>query len=352
MIQAGRYLMRTDNASSTSRRMDSLKKTALGENQRAPSRTRSASGQRRASNRAVNGLLVLDKPSGPTSNGVLQRVKRMYQARKAGHTGSLDPLASGMLPLCFGSATKLSAYLLGADKEYRVTAAFGSKTDTADADGRIVAESPVKAIDRDTLLAVLGKFRGRIEQIPPMYSALKQDGRRLYELARRGEEVPRAPRRVEIHNLELEIFDPQHPVLRVCCSKGTYIRTLVEEIAAAAGTHGHVAALRRLRVSPFSEEDLIGLDELEVAAADGLEALDRLLLPADRAIGDWPAVYLDQQKSLKWLHGQPLTGFGESDPGLVRVYDSGSGFLGIGAVLADGRLVPKRVFAELVDSAE
>jgi len=304
-----------------------------------------SSGHRRQGKRTVNGLLLLDKPSGSTSNAVLQRVKRMYQARKAGHTGSLDPLASGMLPLCFGHATKLSAYLLGADKEYRVTAAFGSKTDTADADGRIITESPIKAIDRDALVAALGAFRGEIEQIPPMYSALKKDGRRLYELARLGQEVPRAPRRVQIHALQLEQYDPQYPVLRVSCSKGTYIRTLVEDIAEATGTLGHVAALRRLRVAPFREEDLIGLDELEVAAAESFAALDQLLLPADRVIGDWPAVYLDQDESRRLLQGQPASNAGDSEPGLVRIYDSRSRFLGIGEWLVDGRLVPKRLFA-------
>jgi tRNA pseudouridine55 synthase len=332
--------------------MVSPNKTEFGDHPPVPAKSAAASGRRRQSNRPVNGLLLLDKPPGPTSNGVLQRVKHMYQARKAGHTGSLDPLASGMLPLCFGHATKLSAYLLDADKEYRVTAAFGIKTDTADADGRIIAEAPLKVIDRDALLAVLGRFRGEIQQIPPMYSALKKDGRRLYELARLGQEVPRAPRRVLIHALELEHYDPQYPVLRVCCSKGTYIRTLVEDVAAASGTLGHVAALRRLRVAPFREEALIGLDELEAAAAEGFEALDRRLIPPDRAIADWPAVYLDQDESRKLLHGQPARSAAASDPGLVRVYDCDSRFLGIAEVLTDGRLAPKRLFAEQEGSTE
>jgi len=312
---------------------------------RTDTRPEAAAGRPRQSKRIVNGLLLLDKPSGTTSNGVLQRVKRLYQARKAGHTGSLDPLASGMLPICFGHATKLSGYLLGANKEYRVTAAFGSKTDTADADGRVIAETPVTAIDEDMLLATLEKFRGPIAQIPPMYSALKKDGRRLYELARLGQEVPRVPRRVKIHTLELESYDPQRPVLRVCCSKGTYIRTLVEDIAEAAGTLGHVVVLRRLRVSPFSEKGLIELDQLEAAAAESFEALDRLLLPADRAIDDWPAVHLNQDRSRKLLQGQPVRHDGDSVPGLVRLYDSKKRFLGVGERLMDGRLVPKRLFA-------
>ena len=303
-----------------------------------------ATTQRRHSKRIVNGLLLLDKPSGATSNAVLQRVKRMYRASKAGHTGSLDPLASGMLPLCFGHATKLSGFLLSANKEYRVTAAFGSKTDTADADGRVIAQVPVAGIDQDTLLAALDHFRGTIEQIPPMYSALKKDGRRLYELARLGQEVPRAPRRVEIHTLVVEKYDPHHPVLRVCCSKGTYIRTLVEDIAAQAGTLGHVAALRRLSVSPFPEEDLIGFNELDAAAAESVEALDRLLLPADRAIGDWPAVYLDQDQSRRLSQGQSPRDVGSLAPGLVRIYDNNREFLGVGEGMVDGSLAPKRLF--------
>ena len=313
-----------------------------------PAESRAESPQTRRHDRVVNGVLLLDKPTGLTSNRILQQVKRMYRARKAGHTGSLDPLASGMLPLCFGQATKISAYLLDADKEYRVTAAFGAKTDTADADGRIVAESPLKAVEQESLLTVLGTFLGEIEQIPPMYSALKKDGQRLYELARRGQEVPRAPRRVRIHSLELEQYDPQYPVLRVCCSKGTYIRTLVEDIAAACGSYGHVAQLRRLRVTPFSERDLISLDALETAAAAGLEALDQRLLPADCALMEWPAIDLDGRQSRELLHGQPVGDAGGSEqPGMVRVYDRATRrFLGIGEVLADGHLAPKRLFVE------
>jgi tRNA pseudouridine55 synthase len=201
-------------------------------------------------------------------------------------------------------------------------------------------------------LAVLNKFHGRIEQIPPMYSALKKDGRRLYELARLGQDVPRAARCVQIHTLELESYDPRYPVLRVRCSKGTYIRTLVEDVATSTGTLGHVVALRRLSVTPFAEEEMIGLDEIERAAAQSLEVLDRLLLPADRALGDWPAVYLDQDQSLRLLQGQQVSSVGKLQPGLVRVYDSHKGFLGVGDLSGDGRLVPKRLFAEQVDITE
>lgn len=346
MKAAIRHPMRIEQAWLNGQRMISPKKFARDSNPQSTAGSGSSSGATRRRDRIVNGILLLDKPSGSTSNRVLQHVKRLYRARKAGHTGSLDPLASGMLPLCFGHATKISAYLLDSDKEYRVTAAFGKKTDTADADGRVIEEATLTTVDEDELRAVLGRFHGEIRQIPPMYSALKKDGKRLYKLARRGEEVTRAPRRVVIHKLELERYDPQYPVFRVACSKGTYIRTLVEDIAAAAGSLGHVASLRRLRVSSFGEHDLIGMDELEEAATEGLEALDSRLLPADQALVGWPAIHLAERQATALLHGQPVPDINDAKPGLVRVYDGTGGFLGIGEVLADGRVAPKRLFAE------
>lgn len=296
--------------------------------------------------RIVDGVLLLDKPLGMTSNSALQRVKRMYQARKAGHTGSLDPLASGMLAVCFGQATKLSAYLLEADKVYRVTAKFGSKTDTADADGRIIQKCGVTEVSREALDSALQKFRGEIHQIPPMYSALKKDGKRLYELARQGKEVPRDARTVQIHALELEDYDPGRPTLRICCSKGTYIRTLVEDIAEAAGTLGHVVALRRLSVFPFREVDLVGMAALEAAEAVGVAALDACLRPVDEAIADWPAVYLNRDESYYLRHGHSVHSGPGPDAGLVRLYDDSRFFLGIGEVRPDGRIAPKRLFLE------
>ena len=185
----------------------------------------------RRERRSVDGLLLLDKPVGLTSNAALQRVKRLFRASKAGHTGSLDPLASGMLPLCFGQATKVSAWLLDADKTYRVTARFGTQTDTADADGTVVSESQIRTVEREALESALDKLTGDISQVPPMYSALKKDGKRLYELARQGIEVDRPARPVTIRSLDIERFDPGAPVIRVTCSKGTYIRTLVEDLA-------------------------------------------------------------------------------------------------------------------------
>jgi tRNA pseudouridine55 synthase len=297
--------------------------------------------------RIVDGVLLLDKPTGQTSNRVLQTVKRIYGARKAGHTGSLDPLASGMLPICFGQATKLSRYMLGADKVYLVTAKFGARTDTADADGEIVAESAVTELSQDALEEALQPFRGEIQQVPPMYSALKKDGRRLYELAREGQEVTREPRSLHIHALDIEHYDPREPVLRVRCSKGTYVRTLVEDIAAAAGTLGHVIALRRLSVFPFGADDLVDIAAVQSAADEGAEALDRLLLPVEVAIADWPAVYLNTEAAYYLRQGHSVNAKPGPGAGLVRLYDDGKLFLGVGEVLLDGRIAPKRLFPEL-----
>lgn len=312
----------------------------------ARARSRGRRQQRRSERRDIDGLLLLDKPCGLTSNAALQRVKRLCAARKAGHTGSLDPLASGMLPLCFGQATKLSAYLLDADKTYRVTARFGARTDTADADGTVVERSPVTEVDRQALEAAIAGLRGEILQVPPMYSALKKDGKRLYELAREGRHVERQARPVTIHELEIETYRPDEPVLRVRCSKGTYVRTLVEDLAGAAGTLGHVAALRRLSVGPFPEEGLVTMAELEAAAAAGDAALAGYLRPIDEAIADWPAVNLSDEQAYYLLRGNPIHARSAGEPGRVRVYDGEGRFLGVGEVLRDGRLAPKRLFVD------
>jgi tRNA pseudouridine55 synthase len=301
-------------------------------------------GVRRSNRRVVDGVLPLDKPSGLTSNRILQRVKGIYQAKKAGHTGSLDPLASGMLPICFGQATKLSTYLLGADKMYRVTAKIGQKTDTADADGQVIAESSQSEIERDRLESVLKEFHGEIKQVPPMYSALKKDGKRLYEYAREGKEVHRDARVIQIYELEIDAFDPHQPTFNVRCSKGTYIRTLVEDIAAALGTVAHVIALRRLAVVPFSASDLVCVEEIEAASQHGLDALDAYLRPVDEVIADWPAVYLNREEACYLRQGHSVDNRPGPEPGLVRLYDDGRLFLGIGEVLVDGRIAPKRLF--------
>jgi tRNA pseudouridine55 synthase len=300
----------------------------------------------RPKGRDVRGLLLLDKPGGMTSNRALQRVKRLFQAAKAGHTGSLDPLATGMLPICFGAATRLCGYLLEARKTYRVTACLGVATDTADADGEIVRRVETAPPERANVDAALRRFVGEIEQIPPMYSALKQGGVRLYDLARSGISVERAARRVSIDSLDLVELDWPELTLTVCCSKGTYVRTLVEDIAAALGTVGHVRELRRLHVEPFAGEPMTTLDALEAsAAAGGLDELDGRLLPLDKALPHWPAVHLQAAAAARLAHGQPVAAEASWEATRVRVYAEGDDLLALAEVTADRRLVPLRVFA-------
>jgi tRNA pseudouridine55 synthase len=289
--------------------------------------------------------LLLDKPGGLSSNHALQRVKRIYQAAKAGHTGSLDPLATGMLPICFGSATRLSGYLLDARKVYRVSAALGIATTTGDAEGAVIADrSAEPAADAARVAATLRQFVGEIEQVPPMYSALKRDGVPLYRLARQGVEVAREPRRVVIEELTLEAYRWPDLTLVVRCSKGTYIRTLVEDIAVALGTVGHVAALRRLAVGPFAEGQMHSLDALETSAAGGIAALDALLLPPDQALQGWPVVRLARAAAERLGHGQALPADPAWPAGAVAVYTEPNEFVAIATVTADGQLLPERVF--------
>jgi len=240
--------------------------------------------------RAVDGVVVLNKPTGLTSNAALQRVKRLLRAKKAGHTGSLDPSATGMLPLCFGEATKASAFLLDADKTYRVVARLGAATDTGDADGTVVDTADVPARSPEEWSAILSGFLGESEQIPPMYSALKQGGRRLYELARQGETVERAPRRIEISMIELLEAAGTRLVFRVTCSKGTYIRTLVEDIARTGGTVAHTRRLHRESVAGFSPAEMMSLGGIERCIAAGDDGAGRWLLPPDAALRHLPAV--------------------------------------------------------------
>jgi tRNA pseudouridine55 synthase len=301
---------------------------------------------RRVPWRDIDGIVVVDKPVGLTSNATLQRVRRVYRARKAGHTGSLDPLASGVLPLCFGEATKLSGLLLDASKTYEVTGRLGARTTTGDADGEVLATAPVPALDDEIIEAALGRFRGEIEQIPPMYSALKQGGRRLYELAREGCTVERPPRRVTIHGLELLGGKGPDLSLRVRCSKGTYIRTLVEDLAAALGTCAHVVSLRRTAAGPFGLEDAIGLDALESSeTVSGL--LRQRLLPPDAGVPGLPSVDLSGQEADRLRHGQKVLvpdAAPNRRPGLTRVYGPDGDFVGLGVADEQGGLAPRRMF--------
>ena len=299
---------------------------------------------RRQKGRAVDGVLLLDKPIGLTSNQALQKVKRLFDARKAGHTGSLDPLASGLLPICLGQATKVSGFLLDASKRYQVTARLGQRTDTGDADGRVIEEQTVPLLDDDAVKRVLAQFEGTQKQVPPMYSAIKYQGQRLYKLARKGVEVERQARDIEIYGLELLNQEADVLQLDVACSKGTYVRTLIEDIARALGTVAHVIVLRRLGVGPYAEGRLYRLEELEALAGQGMGRLDDILLPVDSALEHWPSVELGADSAYYLMQGQAVMAPGAPSSGKVRLYDEGHGFLGIGEVKLDGRVAPTRLF--------
>lgn len=300
--------------------------------------------------RDVDGILLLDKPEGLTSNAALQRARRAYRARKAGHTGSLDPLASGLLPVCFGQATKASALLLDADKTYAVTIALGERTATADREGDVVERAAVPALTEALVRAQAARFLGKSEQVPPMYSALKHEGQRLYRLARQGIEVERAPRRIVIRRLELLALGAGHLEFEVDCSKGTYVRTLAEDLARACGTVGHVRALRRLKLGPFEVPHMRKLAEIEALAQES-KALDALLLPPDAALPGLPSVQLGPAEQACILHGQAVFAAGPAAC-QVRMYGPEGRFLGVGRMSSEGRqLAPERIMVDLSHQA-
>ncbi len=295
--------------------------------------------------RDVDGIILLDKPMGLSSNQALGRVKYLLAARKAGHTGSLDPLATGLLPLCFGQATKVSGWLLDADKHYLAVARLGVETATGDLEGEVLRQLPVPELSDADIEAACAGLRGRIQQTPPMYSALKHKGQRLYDLARRGVEVDRPAREVTIHSLRVERLAPDRLRLEVHCSKGTYIRTLVQDLGRALGCGATVAELRRTGHGAFDAADMVSMATLEAAAAKGgPEAIECWLLPADRALADRPEVRLDAASSRFLLQGQPVFAPGVRDMGPLRLYGASGEFLGIGALQDDGRVAPRRLF--------
>lgn len=301
--------------------------------------------RRKRKGRPVSGVLLLDKRAGITSNKALQEIKNLYHAAKAGHTGSLDPLATGMLPICLGEATKISAFLLDADKRYRVQCRLGITTTTGDADGEIVQTRECPDVTMSTVNKVVSQFTGTISQIPPMYSAIKHQGERLYKLAREGVEVERKPRTVHIHELLPLSCNADLLELEVACSKGTYIRTLVEDIGESLGCGAHVLQLRRLSVGPF-DGGMVTIDELRAAAdseqGEGFDALDRYLLPIDSGIADWPDVHLDPDAAFYMRQGQAIQVPHAPTEGWVRIYDQ-SRFLGVGEIQDDGRVAPRRM---------
>ncbi|MEX0943170.1 MAG: tRNA pseudouridine(55) synthase TruB [Pseudomonadales bacterium] len=306
--------------------------------------------RRSGSRRQVDGILVLDKPAGMTSNGALQAVKRCLNAAKAGHTGSLDPLATGVLPLCFGEATKFSQYLLDADKRYRARIKLGVATASGDADGDVIAERPVPALSESYLEGILDAFRGEIEQTPSMYSAIKQDGTPLYKLARQGIEVERKSRKVVIYDLALTRFCGDELTLEIFCSKGTYIRSIAEDIGHVLGCGAHVVGLSRLASGPYHLREAHTLDEIiKLKENMGLEAIDELMRPAASAVQHWPAVELTEVTASYLRQGQAVQISHAPTHGWVRIFsestDSEGDFLGVGEILEDGRVAPRRLVA-------
>jgi tRNA pseudouridine55 synthase len=288
----------------------------------------------------ASGILLLDKPLGLSSNAALQRVRRLWSGAKAGHVGSLDPLATGMLPICLGEATKVAGDILAGRKRYRFTVALGVRTTSGDAEGAVAATAAVPELSRSAVEAVFASFLGESLQTPPMFSALKRGGEPLYRLARAGVTVEREPRAVEIFELALVRLEAASLELEACCSKGTYIRVLAEDLAGRLGTCGHVTALRRLFVEPFAAEAMHTLEALELAGREG-GALP-LLLPADWPLGHLPAVRLSERDTARVRHGQAVSG-GASGQGRVRLYDAAGVFLGIGDLDSAGCVRPRRL---------
>ncbi|MEW9897919.1 tRNA pseudouridine(55) synthase TruB [Chitinivorax sp. PXF-14] len=289
--------------------------------------------------RPISGVLLLDKPYGFSSNGALQKVKWLYQAEKAGHTGNLDPIATGLLPICLGEATKFSQVLLDADKAYLATLKFGQTTTTGDSEGEVLETRPV-AVEEARLRDVLQAVTGKIEQVPPMYSALKHEGRKLYEYARQGVEIERKARPVTIYGIELVRFAGDELVIDVACSKGTYIRVLAEEIGRQLGCGAHLIGLRRTRTAGFELQQAYTVEALE---AMSMAERDSLLLPADCLLQHLPEVRLAGDAGHYFSHGQAVWHTRMQEQGELRVYDDAGNFLGLGMVDADGRVAPKRV---------
>ena len=309
-------------------------------------------GRRKNKGRNVSGVLLLDKPQGGSSNHILQRVKRLFGAAKAGHTGSLDPLATGMLPVCFGEATKISAFLLDADKRYHLKCQLGVNTTTGDAEGEVIDTQDVSAISEADVKKVLPDFLGEISQVPPMYSAIKHNGERLYKLARQGIEVERKARQVTIYDIDYisldweQLSDQKRLILEleVHCSKGTYVRTLVEDIAKKLNCGAHITSLRRLSVGPY-DGDMLTIDQLEALAEQGEDVLDSCLQPVDSGVSDWPDVHLTPDAAFYVQQGQAVMVPQAPTQGWVRIYDK-EHFLGLGEIQDDGLVAPRRMIKQ------
>ena len=308
---------------------------------------------RRAKGRPVSGVLVLNKPGGISSNSALQKAKRLFFAAKAGHTGSLDPLATGVLPLCFGESTKFSQFLLDADKAYEATIRLGERTDSSDSDGELLASVDASHLTEVAVSKALAAFRGEISQVPSMFSALKKDGQPLYKLAREGIEVEREARQVTVYGLDLLAFRPG-PVaeldIAVRCSKGTYIRSIAEDLGQALAVGGHISRLHRTQAGPFTDDQAISLDALaQERGEDRAEVLDHHLAPVDAPVAALPALALPADSAYYFRQGNPVMdaqAFSLGEVGdMVRVFDHADQFLGVGELTDDGRVAPKRLVA-------
>lgn len=305
---------------------------------------------RRRKGRPIDGVILLDKPTGISSNDALQKVKRIYFAEKAGHTGALDPLATGMLPICLGEATKFSQFLLDSDKRYRVIAKLGERTNTSDSDGEVVETRPVD-VDMTKLEACIDKFRGESDQIPSMFSALKYQGKPLYEYARQGIEVPRESRKITVYEIILHRFEGDEVEMEVHCSKGTYIRTIVDDLGEMLGCGAHVTMLRRTAVANYPYEKMVTLEQLNELLEQAhleekapRELLDPLLMPMDTAVEDLPEVNLIPDLANMVQHGQPVQVFGAPTEGPVRLtMGEEKLFIGVGEMNDDGKIAPKRL---------
>ncbi|MCR9986526.1 MULTISPECIES: tRNA pseudouridine(55) synthase TruB [Vibrio diabolicus subgroup] len=305
---------------------------------------------RRRKGRPINGVILLDKPTGISSNDALQKVKRIYFAEKAGHTGALDPLATGMLPICLGEATKFSQFLLDSDKRYRVIAKLGERTNTSDSDGEVVETRPID-VTLDKLEACIEKFRGESDQVPSMFSALKYQGKPLYEYARRGIEVPRESRKITVYEIVLHRFEGDEVEMEVHCSKGTYIRTIVDDLGEMLGCGAHVTMLRRTGVAKYPYEKMVTLEQLNELLEQAhreerapRELLDPLLLPMDTAVEDLPEVNLVPELADMVQHGQPVQVFGAPTEGSLRLTMGEKRlFIGVGEMNEDGKIAPKRL---------
>ena len=301
-------------------------------------------GRPRKKSRDVHGVFLLDKPQGMSSNDIMQKVKRLFQANKAGHTGALDPLATGMLPICLGEATKFSQFLLDSDKRYFVTAKLGERTDTSDAEGQVVETREVNVLEGD-ILAALPQFRGDILQVPTMFSALKHNGKPLYEYARQGITVEREARPITIFELKFVEYQAPYLSLEVHCSKGTYIRTLVDDLGEVLGCGAHVSVLRRLAVGDYPVEEMMPIEELQLLAESfPQQELDRLLLPIDTAVASLATLNLTESQTKAVKFGQRVKfENGEQVYGLVRLFSNTQQFLGVAEITADNVIRPNRM---------